>query len=711
MEGDEEIIAVFLEESRENLDQADLDLVALESAPGNTDLVARLFRTIHTIKGTSGFLGFERLQAVTNAGESLLAELRSGALAPTPSITTSLLQLLDAIRASLARIEATGAEGEEDFAEVIAELDRRRHGGAAAQPSPAEPARVTSPAPAEGPTSPPPSDGSVRISVAVLDNLMELVSELVSVGSQLAVEADPLGYDGQSEARRKLKLVTAGLQQQVMHARLQPIGVVTGRFRRDARDLALSLGKQVRVEIAGEDVGVDRAVNEQLRDPLLHLVRNALDHGLEPPDERVAAGKDPTGTLRIQASHSHGRVQIEITDDGRGIDSAALVKRAVEQRLIPAERAAVLTPQDALDLIFIPGLTTSREVTNVSGRGVGMDVVRANIEQCGGSIDVESTAGVGTSIQLNMPLTLAIMPVLCVNSAGSRFAIPQANVQEVRRLDATDLDGAPEDIHGALVYRLRDHLLSAVSLAQVLRLDPAGSEKLLVVLESEAKRFALLVSGVGDCDDIVVKPLTRETRSIQAFGGATIYGDGQPVLILDIAGVAKLAGIERRAPELPPVSLPSPGRRAGALLLASAPDGGRLAVPLESVQRLERFGPGDVERMGALDVVQYRDEILPLIQVHTLLPERRSQPRGQVRSPAERGLDTVVCDCSHGPVGLVVSRIDSIVSRPDHPSQPGTRRGVLECEIVSGRVVEVLDIEALAADSRIPEHFAGGGSK
>ncbi len=681
---DAEILEAFLEESRENLAQLDVDLVALEAHPHDPELLGRVFRTVHTIKGTCGFLGFPNLEALTHAGESLLGTLRAGDLELDASVTTSLLRLVDAIRAVLGHIETTQQEGEDAhrglIGELVAHLD---HTAVTPVATVLEPARETDVA-----VEPAASvESSVRIDVAVLDKLMDLVGELVLARSRLADLE--LGDDDElAGPHRQLRSVTNELQAAVMQARLQPVGIVIGRLHRIVRDLATALGKHVRLEIEGEDVGVDKAVNEALRDPLLHIVRNAVDHGLELPAERASVGKPDEGLLHIRAYHESGMVHVEVRDDGRGIDPDRLLASAVDAGLLTRERGDELGQREVFDLMFQPGLSTKAEVTNVSGRGVGMDVVRANLQQIGGSIEIQSQPGVGTTFRLNVPLTLAIMPVLMVECGGQQYAVPGVHVREVLH------DGRVDDVDGTRLYRLRGHLLPLAELTQLLGGERTGS--VVVVVEIDGRRFGVVVDAAGDTADVVVKPLTSATREIPLFSAVTILGDGRPSLILDLAGLAAATGIEPSEEDLG-ADQESGLADVDDLLVALAHDGGRLALRLRDVLRLEQLSVTLVERAGLIEMVQYRDALVPLIRVDEVLPERREAPRSTAEDPDDGLMRTIVCESSVGAVALVVGGVDDIAPEPAVPAQPASRAGVEACLVVDGRVVELLDLEALVS--------------
>lgn len=503
-----------------------------------------------------------------------------------------------------------------------------------------------------------------------------------------------------------------------MKTRMQPIATVWGKLPRVVRDLAMACGKQVRIQMEGEDTELDRSLIEAVRDPLTHLVRNAVDHGIEPPEVRNKMGKPTEGVLRVRAFHEGGQVNIEIADDGSGIDSAEVRARAVGLGVLSAEAAARMAEREVLNLIYMPGLSTAEKVTTLSGRGVGMDVVRANIERVGGSIDVQSRSGEGTTFRIKIPLTLAIIPALIVATGGERYAIPQASLLELVRVEAADVGRSIEMIHGAPVYRLRGRLLPLVSLAHELSgengadassaaagqqtRDEQAKAVNIVVLQADDRQFGLMVEGVSDTAEIVVKPLEHHLKGIGTFAGATIMGDGQVGLILDVIGLAQRAHVVDSTRDRALIDIAARDQEAKtatpSLLLFQDSTGGRMAIPLELVDRLEEFPASAVERSGPQAVVQYRDEILPLFDVSSLLLERRKTPRVDASEKATREgtIQVIVQRHSDGRVGVVVDRILDIV---DHviDLQPASRPGVSGTMVIHGRVTEILDLRSLLA--------------
>jgi two-component system chemotaxis sensor kinase CheA len=762
-----EIVREFLLETHENLAQLDLDLVTLEKEPTERETLARVFRGMHTIKGTAGFLGLLKLQAVSHAAENLLSRLRDGALVFNPPIASALLTVVDVVRRMLVSIEESGQEGEGDFTELIQTLDHLRDpagqsrtvaavvspvvqapavveqeiprppispslvvsppandGGAAKPPSspgmPAQPADAVEPA---EPRAPAVSDSAIRVDVGLLDKLMTLVGELVLARNQI-MQFSTSQEDAPFLATvQRLNLLTTELQANVMKTRMQPIGNIWSKFPRVVRDLAVACGKQVRIDMEGQETELDKTIIEAIRDPLTHLVRNAIDHGIEAPDGRAARGKPAQGRLTLHASHEGGKVIIELSDDGGGIDPERVRDKALQAKLITPEQADRLNERELVNLVFLPGFSTADRITHFSGRGVGMDVVRTNIEKIGGTVNIDSRPGRGTTIEMKIPLTLAIIPALTITSGGDRYAIPQVSLLELVRLEGEQAQRGIEQIHGAPVYRLRGNLLPLVYLHRQLQVEAVASAAdngatNIVVLQADDRQFGLVVDVIHDTEEIVVKPLQKQLKGISAFAGATIMGDGKVALILDVLGLAQRANVisgvrERALSEKAAAAAPSADRQT--VLLFATDDGGRMAIPLAEVARLEEFPRSALERVGPQEVVQYRDEILPLLNVSRLLRRhgRQMGQRGRKARQAPAGSETVqvVVHAGRGQrVGLVVGRILDIVEETLVSRSRARRPGVLFTAVVQERVTEFLDVEGIirAAD---PEFFAADGEQ
>jgi two-component system chemotaxis sensor kinase CheA len=712
---DDEILHEFLLESRESLDLLDRELIALETNPRDPARLASIFRSVHTIKGTAGFFQFRQLEAISHVGENLLSRLRDGTIVLEAVRTSALLAMVDALRALLLQIETSEVEGEgryEPLIELIMLVCEDQNLAKAADklaqqvrcvsshPPPRAPAGAPQAMPpVQGATLPRPeaqgapivhaADPRIRVDVGLLDQLMNLVGELVLTRNQLLQHVSGSAESFLVSTCQHLNLITTELQEGVMKTRMQPIENVWNRLPRMVRELAQSCGKQVRLELEGGSTELDRAIVEAIGDPLTHLVRNSIDHGIESPAARTAAHKPASGTLRLRSYHEGGRVNIELSDDGNGIDCPRVIERAIARGLVTLERAAKLSKQDVYALLFLPGFSTAEAVTNISGRGVGLDVVKSNIERLGGTVDVDSQEGHGTSFRIRIPLTLAIIPALLVGSAHERFAIPQASLVELVRIDEAEVPTAIERLHGVPFYRLRGNLLPLVELGALLELEHESAlrDRNLVVLQADERQFGLLVDHIFDTEEIVVKPLGRELKGLITYSGATIMGDGRVALILDVAGLAERAGVgasERRlAGEQRRASVPtgSPEKHEQLLLFRTGKTA-RMAIPLRDVTRLEEFSRARVEHVGGEDFVQYRGSILPLIYLSELF--------GELRGDGDM-LQVLVHSAAERDVGFVVESIEDVIHQQWSASRTGGRRGTLGSSVIRGKVTEILD--------------------
>lgn len=747
MSPDDEILREFLLETHENLALLDTDLVKLEINPAEKSTLAQVFRTFHSVKGTAGFMGLVKLQEVSHAAENLLSKLRTGEVTFNPPIATALLKVVDAIREIVSNIESTGAEGAGDYTAVAAEVDRLRQlnreeskplPSTAVMPAPTLETRIELPPvstleisdspsgelgftisntttpgaePAEKVTAPV-AEAAIRVDVGLLDKLMTLVGELVLARNQILQHSQSHANGGFLGAVQQLNLLTTELQTSVMKTRMQPIGNVLSKFPRIVRDLSVACGKQVRVEIDGQETELDKTLIEAIRDPLTHLIRNAVDHGIEPPAIRQARGKPEEGRLKLVAFHEGGKVIVEISDDGGGIDETKVRDKALKANLITTEVAARMSRQDLLRLIFVPGFSTADRVTQFSGRGVGMDVVRTNLERIGGTVDVESKPGEGTTIRTKIPLTLAIIPALIVASGGERYAIPQVNLLELVWLDAEHAQQGIERLHGVPVYRLRGKLLPLVFLNEQLQLatmGTAGDELNIVVLQADERPFGLVVDAIRDTEEIVVKPLQKQLKGISAFAGAAIMGDGRVALVLDPVGLAQrasvISGARGRALGEQEISAGPSQIESHALLLFAPTAGGRMAVPLAHVARLEEFPRSRLEQLGERLVVQHRGEILPLLDISAELAAlaARPSPSREPASPTDL-VSVVVYDAGAERVGLIVGAILDIVNDSLAVRALANRDGVLFTAVVHDQVTEFVDVAALMAATK-PQHL------
>ena len=744
-----EVHREFLIETHESLSRLDLDLVALEKEPGERQTLARVFRTLHTIKGSAGFLGLQRLLGVAHAAENLLSALRDGKLSFNEEIASALLRVVDAIRQMLVHVEASDTDGDQDFVDLIHELESlRANADGARRPPAVAAARVTPaatqvatqpPAPTSVPVSPaatfvsserPAADApsahgsatesSIRVDVGLLDKLMTLVGELVLARNQIVQIGSLQENANDAGAVQRLNLLTTELQAGVMKTRMQPIGNLWSKFPRVVRDLAVACGKQAVLTMDGQETELDKTIIEAIRDPLTHLVRNAVDHGIEPPAERVARGKPAEGHVTLHAYHEGGKVIIRIGDDGGGIDPQRVRAKALKSNLITPEQADRLNDRELINLIFVPGFSTADRITQFSGRGVGMDVVRTNVEKIGGAVTIESQLGVGTTVLMKIPLTLAIIPALIVACDGDRYAIPQVSLLELVRLGDDKARGDVEFINNAPVYRLRGNLLPLVYLQRQFGLPslPANShpgagtsgDVDIVVLQADDRQFGLVVDGIHDTEEIVVKPLQKQLKGVDVFAGATIMGDGRVALILDVVSLARAAnvvsGVRDRATADKPSSVVQQAADRQSVLLFDVRGGARLAMPLSLVARLEEFPGSVIERVGPRSVVQYRDDILPLIDVARQLRQGRRRAKAGENGAADRSrplskvrstetVQVVVYAANGRNVGLVVERIVDIAEESIVVRSAAHRRGVTFTAVIQGRVTEFLDVAAI----------------
>jgi two-component system chemotaxis sensor kinase CheA len=552
------------------------------------------------------------------------------------------------------------------------------------------------------------SDSTIRVDVGLLDKVMNLVGELVLARNQVLQFASRAKDTSLLAASQRLNLITTELQAGVMKTRMQPIGNIWGQFPRTVRDVALGCGKEVVIEMEGKETELDKTIIEAIKDPLTHLVRNSVDHGIELPEARVKAGKDRAGRLTLRAFHEGGQVNIEISDDGGGLNVERIRKKAVERGLITAEQAARLPEREIFNLIFLPGFSTAEKITNVSGRGVGMDVVKTNVEKIGGTVEVQSTLGKGTTVRVKIPLTLAIIPALVVTCGGDRYAIPQVSLLELVRLKPDQVSAGIELVHGAPVYRLRGRLLPLLYLSSQLKLtaDTSGTAKgdgavNIVVVHAEDRRFGLVVDQINDTEEIVVKPLRKQLKTVKTFAGSSIMGDGKVALILDVLGLAQRASLvtetrDRAMTQKVAEATATEGEKQTFMLFAG-PGDSRMAIPLSTLARLEVFPVAQVEMSGTQWVTQYRGQILPLIRLSVVMEERRNNLRLLQAAPMPDAAPIQVLVVNHESrsFGLVVERILDIVEDRADVRSAASRSAVLYTVVIADRVTELLDIPAI----------------
>ena len=740
----EDFVKEFLLECQEGLSQIESQLVVLEDEPSSVAVLSSIFRVVHSIKGASGFLGFSQMAAVSHEGEELLGKLREGELQPSPSIVSGLLAMADAMRSMIASIETTHQEGDRDDSALVMRLRALQSGRAddlatdvsrslepsdepppiaATRPGDAGPAAqidvsknggqgpdgVEAVAP---PESSPASEGAIgqpsilgestiRVDVALLDKLMNLVGELVLTRNQMllcSLVRDEAMFQASSH---KLNLITTELQSGMMKTRMQPIRNLSSKLPRVVRDLSLACGKTAKIVMEGEDTELDRTLSEAVKDPITHIIRNAIDHGIEAAERRISRGKPAEGTIRLRAYHEGGMVNIEVSDDGNGIDPDKIRRKALERGWLTEDQANRWSDHELLGLIFRPGFSTAESLTMVSGRGVGMDVVKSRIESIGGRVDASSRVGVGTTIKMKIPLTLTIVNALIVCAGGDRFAIPQVNLVELIRLDGDAVKTGLVEVQGTRVGRYRGRLLPLIDLNQVLRIRPDDERRdhdsvSIVVLQADQHHFGLIVDRIDDAREIVVRPLARQLRGIGCLAGATIMGDGKIALILDVFGLSK--GLDGSQPMQNDAAADATavaeedGLRK--LLLLRGTDGSPFAIELAEVDRLETFASTSVEWIAGSPLVQYRETLLPLIDVSSWVNGGR-----WLADPTANWTCQVVIHIHQGRrVGLVFEKVVDLVSERLNVRGEASRRGVKLTAAIQGRATEMLDLTIIRDD-------------
>lgn len=813
----DDVIQDFVAETREGIEALDNKLVSFEQNSNDPVLLDDIFRLIHTIKGTSGFLGLGRLQTVAHAAENILGGFRDATVEVTPEAVSAVLQAVDVVRSVIDGIATDGAEPQGDDAALVARLDAIFAGQTAPSPttgarpmlerlggeatldaacecvlgelvvdpeigphfagvdmdglqarlrealtekargtaqggfqtvldqtfptlSPDQKVRFSdgvrdalialeadpeaaasvfapveaSPAAADSPPGsapgarrpsgePDPANQTIRVSVDVLENLMTMVSELVLIRNQLIQTLRGEPESAFAGSLHRLNQVTSELQEGVMTTRMQPIGGAWSKLPRLVRDLAADLGKQIEFIMTGQDTELDRQVLELIRDPLTHMIRNAADHGLETPSERLAAGKSATGRITLQARHEGGAIIVEMADDGRGLDADRIRSKAISKGLVTAAQAAAMSDAEARQLIFLPGFSTAEQVTSVSGRGVGMDVVRTNIEKIGGVIELSSTEGEGTRFAIRIPLTLSIVSALIVECCGERFAIPQGGIVEL--VSANGREGRRiEQINGAAVLRLRDRLLPLVSLQALLGLsgpETPRADACIVVASAGSSTFGVIVDKVFDTEEIVVKPVASILRHLKLYSGATILGDGAVVMILDFKGMSQAAGASGLGgdAEARETEAAAPVEPTQPLLVFRAANDVLKAAPLDRVVRIEEVEGASIEQIDGRSVIQYRGELMPIVSADGA-PIALD---GAARRPL------LVFSREDQSLGLLVDEIVDIVEGPLDIGLSGSMEGVAGGVIVAGRATELIDIDVYWRRAGAGEDAGGPG--
>ncbi len=741
IDGIDRVLDDFILESQENLDRLDHEFVALEHDPDNQELLASIFRSIHTIKGSAGFLSLTNLEQISHYAEDVLAKLRERSLELDDHIVTTLLHAVDCIKTILVTLKKTGEEGELDILEIVIELKNITEKRSLQKPEPpkkisgvhliideqqedeSESVELLSETIPESPAatirkekeqktreaklsealahSAFVEDTRIRVDVRLLDQLMNLTSELVLSRNQVLQFTNFIEERNFRAVAQRMNTVVSELQETVMKTRMQPVKKVFEMFPRLVRDMSKLHGKDVQLVMEGQNTELDRTLLEGIKDPLTHIIRNSIDHGIELSGVRRERGKAVMATISIKAYHEGGLVNIEISDDGDGIDTEKVRAKAIRERIITAQQAEEMSERNLINLIFRPGFSTAETVTSISGRGVGMDVVKKNLGKIGGSVDVHTERGQGTTFKIRIPITLAILPVLIIKSGDQRFVIPQVNLEELLVLQRnSETEKRIEKVYGAEVYRLRDELLPLLRLNTLLELLPqekTETENINVVVLSVGEiRFGLIVDEVWDTEEIVVKPLSKHVKQVPCYDGATIMGDGKVALILNIGGLFRMtqvslediqktgqASIEHE--EALAASLGEEQKQT--IVLFRVADNEYYGVPLAFVVRLEKFSSSQIEYSGGREVMQYRKEILPLLRLEDYLNlSRASDPETLF----------LIVFAIEKQIGLVVKKIIDTVEISTHiDTETFQQQGILGSTIVQQHSVLIVDIHGL----------------
>ena len=730
MENFDEILTEFALEAREILDQLDSDFVLLEASPTDKKLIGNIFRGLHTLKGSSGFFSFKRLEKISHAGESLLGKIRDGQLSLDINKSNVLLQMIDVLRIIIEGIEKNKTEPAGEDALLISAIGNLARGNdqiindnaseslvvdvilpmpdAVINQADVSDAEVSSnlsntdnlnpPSPSQEIQETQENNTPVRINLDTLDKLMNLASEMVLARNRLLPFADNSADLQFTNTVHSIDLLTLELQERMMKMRMQSISHVWSKFPRLIRDAANQTNKKVTLIQNGADTEIDRSLLDAIRDPLMHIIRNSVDHSIEEPDVRIRKGKPDSGQIILNASHQNGMILIEVSDDGAGINLELIKRRAVERKLISPEIAAQLSKSELIDLIFQPGFSTKEAVSNLSGRGVGMDVVKTNITNIGGTIDITSEPDKGTQIQLKIPLTLAIIPALFITCADQVFAIPENRIIELVKLSPTSQADEFQNFHGIPVFKLRNQLLPLIYLDKVLEIKATtgtlDDDIYIVLLQSGSTYFGLAVASVDNIQDIVVKPLGGTLNDIPYFAGATIMGNGRVSLILDIDNIALHSGFskqdlstlnkEKQLDTNPPIEM------MGILVFEIA-GLERMAIPLDRLRHIDILDLGQTQMQGDKEVIYLNKELFYVIQLNQFVNGADTQQFSK-----SKHVPALTCVSNQRLYSLVVEHVVEIIQVPKQLIESATpQKGIEGYAIWNDQVINILDLDEI----------------
>jgi len=710
---DDEILESCLIECIESSEKASRLLLDLEIDPSDSSLISEIFRAAHSVKGSLSFFNYGNLVSYTHAAENLLNDIREGNLAANSAIISALLDFFDDLLAYLKELQDTKVETKEDLVPKIAKLTAAAEGSQSpidqapeksvvdeSQKQDKEQAPQNSSTMPQK-TKPEKNNGSIRVDVRLLDKMMDLVGELVLSRNQVTQIVEQHQISVLSGACQYLNHVTSDLQDSMMETRMQPIIDIWRNFPRIVRDFCQSSGKRIEVTMQGEETELDKTLIEAIKDPLTHIVRNSMDHGIEMPDVREQAGKSPVGKFALNAYHQSGQVVIEIQDDGKGIDPEIVKNKALEKGLISVEQHDNMSDVEAVNLIFKPGFSTADSVTDLSGRGVGMDVVRTNVAKIKGYIDVESTVGQGTKFTIKIPLTLAIFPGLSIVTGDTRFIIPQSNLVEMIRHHDIKREEVFEYMYNTEVYRLRDELLRVVDLSQILKLNKDVEQKEsdninLIVVQANGKKFCLLVDRIEDSQEIVVKPLIYQLTNMSIYAGLNIMSDGSIVIILDLVGLANYLQITNSCEADLVKNIPNKNHDVRSLdeieiLTVESDESARFGIPVENLKRIERIPYAKIESSGKQLFLQYFDKIMPIWDLKSIIDSKNRQLNNQ------KNYFLVVIEYDGEWLGFMVDEVEDIQIIDKKTIKKSSRDEIQGVLVVKGKITEIVDINLLSS--------------
>jgi two-component system, chemotaxis family, sensor kinase CheA len=729
MTEDTSYINEFLEEIAEILNRLDRQFVTLEQNPSDKDCLTEIFRDLHTIKGSCGLLGLNKLESITHSGENLLGKLRDGALNVEPVIVTNLLKMMDAVWKTADCLKKNGQEGDVDYSTLIDTLALLEKGESALDsldtldqdksstpPMNAEVAtiqgqsdiapEIAAPGLASADDNKQPlttkednSEGkNIRVNVELLDSLMNLVGEVVLARNQFSRIIHDNNDSSIQGTSQSLNRVTTDLQETVLKARMQPIKNVWDKLPRMIRDLSMSCGNKIRLEMEGQNSDLDKSLITAIQDPVMNIIRNAIVHGIETPEERQRIGKPEEGVIRLRAFNQNGQIHIEIQDDGRSMDFQTIKNKAVDENRITTEQKEKLSDKDCGKLLFMKGFSLTENSLVKSTKGNGLTNARAMLEKIGGTLDIGIQPGMNTTLKIKIPLTLAIIPALIVSNGSNRFAIPQVSIRELIWLEGEQSLQQLEEISGSQFYRLRGNLLPLVQLSQTLESDqPEHRSGLnIVVLQADDTSFGLVVEQIHNAEEIVVKTLDGFFKNIKVFSGATMMGDGEIVLILDVMGLAQnalmISSKSSRDELIESVSSSKDEDEIQSMLIVSLGKEHRVAIRLSDVTRLEEVKKSEVESSGKESVIQYRGEVMPLINIPQLF--NTSEELQETRDK----LEVVVHTREGKSLGLRVSNILDIVQAKVCQKRANQALKLLGTIITENSVVDVIDVKLIVSD-------------